>query len=147
MKKLTWLLMMLAIGINAVCQQLPATDHKMQQEQYLHKSKVQKTWAWITLGAGAAIVIATAASSGSDAKDTDGWITLSGLKKTLSAYCYAAGAVYLVGSALLFEASARNKSKATQLSVFLRTEQIPEFGQNGYAIKIVPAAGIRILLK
>jgi hypothetical protein len=147
MKKLTWLLLMLAIGISTVCQQIPPANLKIQKEQYLHKSKVQKTWAWITLGAGAAIIIATAVGSSSDSKNTNGWFSMDGLEKTLNAYSYATGAAVTVASVLLFEAAARNKRKAAQLSVFMRTEKVPEFGQGGYAIRIVPVAGIKILLK
>lgn len=147
MKKLVITLLMLAVGINVFCQQIPAADLKIQNEQYLHKSKVQKTWAWIMIGTGAAIIIAGAASSGSGTDKTGGWFNFDDLNRSLRTGAYITGGIIMAGSIPLFIASANNREKAAGLNVFLKAEQTPAFSLAGYSIRTFPAAGIRIVLK
>lgn len=145
MKKTIIFLLMLVVGISVFCQQVPVTDLKIQKEQYLHKSKVQKTWAWITVGAGAAIIVASAIQKKSP--NNDGWLSLDGLDRTVRTMGYVTGGVLMTVSIPLFAAAAKNKATASRLGVFIRTEPLPEFSQAGVAVRIIPAAGLRMLLK
>jgi hypothetical protein len=145
MKKLIAILPALFVGINVFCQQMNAPDMELQSQQYQDKSKVQRTWAWITAGTGAAIIIVTAASSSSGANNTGGWLNLNDLDRKLNTGAYITGGLLMAASIPLFIASANNRDHAATLNVVLRTEQITAFSRAGCSIRTIPAAGIRIV--
>lgn len=106
------------------------------QEEYLRKSRSQKTGAWLLIGAGLVITAVTAANATSDI-----------MEPTSNAGLYIAGAG-VCGSAVLFVAAARNKRKAGEAAVatFLQLEPIPRPLPHIMVARSYPSLGITVKL-
>jgi hypothetical protein len=112
----------------------------LTKEEYLKKSKSQKTAAWVLAGGGAALVIIGLVAY-TDAENPNNPFEIfdtSDLVFTLL------GGAALVGSKILFRASDKNKNRATSIS--FKNERIQTMQNGSYANKYVPAIRLSIPL-
>lgn len=111
MGKLFICMMLLLITTSSFCQQTDFSQ-SLTREDYLKKSKNQKTTAWILLGGGVALGLAGPvlwASTG---------ISDSGVDVLM-----VAGAASIAGSIPLFIAAGRNKRKGMNASTYFEIRQ------------------------
>ncbi|MDN3657051.1 hypothetical protein QWZ08_15485 [Ferruginibacter paludis] len=111
---------------------------------YLRKSRIQKTFAWILAGIGAVFIIAPLTDTKSTETNNTGWFDLSGLDKSLDAASYTMGAVFIGASVPLFIAGHRNKLKA-EGEVGLMRLNTPQWSSN--VPPAFPSAGIKIYFR
>ncbi|MEP6711099.1 MAG: hypothetical protein ABJA37_01725 [Ferruginibacter sp.] len=109
------------------CQETKPSQALTKQE-YLQKSKSQKTAAWILLGSGVALF--AVASPGNASFSTTAVLAVGGIVATLS-------------SIPLFIAAGRNKRKAMNASAYLKFENGLCL-QTGTAANTYPAVSITI---
>jgi len=137
MKKIAICLALLFIAASSFCQQTNPAN-RYTREDYLKKSKNQKTGAWVLLGGGSALIligvlVGDRKEASFDDAATGGIIAAIGI---LSA----------IGSVPLFLASARNKRKAMNASASFRFERIPTFNQTGFNFRQYPSILVKLNL-
>lgn len=138
MKKIIISTALLLVTFVSICQQ--TTFPVLTREDYLKKSKNQKTAAWILLGGGSALIIAgllignRKESSFGDA----GTGAIIGITGFLAA---------TAGSIPLFIASGRNKRKSQHASAHLRFEKVPAIQPTGISYcSYYPAISVKFNL-
>lgn len=138
MKKLLLLCMMLAIG-NASFSQFIARNSAYTVEDYLLKSRNQKTGAWILLGGGAALTLV-----GIVAFDRNFNVMSNDESGLGEAILTGVGIAAMGGSIPLFASAAKNKKRAAQVHAGLKMDSYfkPNEGFAGY-----PALSLKIGLK
>jgi hypothetical protein len=138
MKKIIISTILLLVTIVSICQQ--TTSPVLTREDYLKKSKNQKTAAWVLLGGGSALIITG---------------LLIGNRKESSFGDAGTGAVIGIigflaataGSIPLFIASSRNKRKAEHATAHLRFEKVPAIQQTGMSyFSCYPAVSVKFNL-
>jgi hypothetical protein len=140
MKKLLLSILMMLTVLALIGQQ---TTGQFTREDYLQKSKRQKTTAWILLGGGAALI----------AGGTIWWsqeFTLFGpgsSGETGATVMVLAGTCSMLGSIPVFIASARNKNKANNLMVGLKMENTISYQATRIKYQSFPAISITLPLK
>jgi hypothetical protein len=110
----------------------------LTKQDYLQKSKNQKTTAWVLLGGGVLVGgIGVASAAGNvcigcpeKPKDQSGWVI--------------AGGTLMVSSIPFFIASAKNKKKAISMS--LKNQLVPVLKGDGFANRLVPSLIVKINL-
>ncbi len=147
MKKILSLFLLLTCGMITWGQQTPDRNVQAEKEKYLRKSRMQKTVAWVLVGAGAVCLAAPALDGSSGQNEEGGWFNFSGLERTLDAYAYVTGAVLVAGGVGLFIGAANNKKKAAAISLVIKPEKTEYYTMSEGHRKFFPAAGIRIQLK
>ncbi|MBL7745571.1 MAG: hypothetical protein JNN00_19020 [Chitinophagaceae bacterium] len=147
MKKIFSLFLLLTWGMITWGQQTPDRNVQAEKEKYLRKSRLQKTVAWVLVGAGTVCLVAPSLDGSSGQNEEGGWFDFSGLERTLDAYAYITGAVLVAGGIGLFIAAANNKQKAAAISLLIKPERTEYYTMTGGHRKFFPAAGIRIQLK
>lgn len=137
MKKIIIFTMLLVLSATSFSQQTNPSQ-PLTRADYLHKSKSQKTTAWILLGGGSALAITG---------------ILIGAKKETSfndastgAIVGGVGALSMIGSIPLFIASGRNKRKAMAANAFFKMETAPVFKGNSMVHTSYPALSVKIKL-
>ncbi|MDP4265280.1 MAG: hypothetical protein Q8941_22330 [Bacteroidota bacterium] len=133
MKKNIIGILFLVTATTSFCQQTN-TSHPLTREEYLAKSKHQKTAAWVLLGGGAALVgtgllIGNRNESSFDQAATGGIIGII-------------GALSMIGSVPLFLAAEKNKRKG--LSVSFKKEIAPQLFTGNFINRSIPAVNIRM---
>jgi hypothetical protein len=116
MKKVVVFTMLLFTATNSFCQKKNAGE-PLSRQDYLVKSKNQKTAAWVLLGGGAVLIgtgllIGDRKESSFDDAATGGIIGI-------------AGALSMITSIPLFIASGLNKRKAMDVSAYLEIRRNP----------------------
>ena len=101
-------------------------------QDYLRKSKNQKTAAWILLGGGSALVVTGILLANNATIDNLG--TGAGVA--------IAGGVVMLGSIPLFLASGRNKKKGMRLS--FKNETAPQLLKGSFVYRPVPSVSLKI---
>jgi hypothetical protein len=116
------------------CQQTDF-NHSLTQQDYLQKSKKQKTAAWILLGGGAAVAVGAAILDVS-----------SDWTKSETPYLVAifAGGASMIGSIPLFIASGRNKRKAMNASTYFEIRQNPVTTNTGLTLHSTPTLSLKL---
>ena len=131
MKKSIGFALLLLLTSTSFCQQIEYS-HTLEKQDYLGKSKKQKTGAWILLSGGfvlsatgvliAATEVTTeavgflvAGLSGTDAEEPK--------NSNASGILFYTGLASMVGSIPLFIASSRNKSTAAMISTSIKFEE------------------------
>ncbi|MEO7263288.1 MAG: hypothetical protein ABIW38_00175, partial [Ferruginibacter sp.] len=119
MKKIILFSLVLFFATSSYCQKIASLNYSAPQKDYLQKSKKQKTFAWVLLGSGAALVVAGVAIPKGE-KDGFDILTWSDTYKNedIKAALILSGALAMGGSIPLFIASGRNKRKALSASAF-----------------------------
>jgi len=135
MKKMISLALLLAVAVTSFSQQ---TDPSLvlTKQDYLQKSKQQKTAAWIMLSSGAAMI------GGGLAINLSGGI-LSGNGSKGLWLSYLGGATALA-SIPFFIGASKNKKKAAGLS--FKNETIPQLQKNSFVFKMAPSLTLKINL-
>ena len=135
-----FLLMMLAVA----AQQIPedSSTHKLTREEYLKKSKGQKTGAIVLLAGGGTLALIGAVVSVDqgvdyvfDPQDSQG---------DVGAVLFVVGGVAMLGSIPLFIASRKNKEKAMQVSV--KNELALQLQKGTMFRKSIPSLNFKIRL-
>jgi hypothetical protein len=127
MKKNIVFMMLLILSTTSFGQQTQLSE-KHSRQDYLTKSKHQKTAAWIMLGGGAALATVGVIISSARVYDELGTAFTTGHDdKTFVAggILAAVGGLSMVGSIPLFIASGKNKRKAMATAFFLEMETMP----------------------
>lgn len=122
-QSITVLIMLLALSVRSISQTA------LTKEDYLKKSKNQKTAAWIMLGAGAGCL--AIAAPGEVSFDV------------LPALVIGGGGL-IVGSIPLFIASRKNQKKAMSMSFRFQQIQLPQ--GSGFAEKKIPSLNLKLHL-
>lgn len=127
--------LLLAIVANSAYSQQTTPAKPLTKQDYLKKSKNQKTAAWLFLvGGGTAIALG--------ARDVDP--VLSNAEETRSTALVVTGIAALGVSTTLFIISANNKRKAQMMS--FKMEKAPVIQQGGFAYRSYPAVSLRLKL-
>ncbi len=154
MKKIIVFTLMLTVSATSFSQQTNSLPVLTKQD-YLKKSKNQKTAAWILLVGGAAMVVTGSIVRANDLNkeneaspyvDPNGFnFQFYGSNNYNSGdWIVVAGLVAAAGSIPLFIAGARNKRKA--MSVSLKNETIPHLQNGSFVNRSVPSLSLKINL-
>jgi hypothetical protein len=141
MKKL---IMIIAAGLfffESFSQQVnPAPS--LSKQDYLAKSKKQKTWAWVLLGTGTAMVVTGTIIAVSE---TEEFLYEGGGEGAEGgAVLIGTGVAVMAGSIPLFIASGKNKRKAAALSLdFQKVRQVQNFA---FVSKSLPSLTLKFNL-
>ena len=131
MKKTITALLFLLYSITLYSQQL-------SQEQYLQKSKNQKTWGYVLTVGGSAMVIGGALAVGSKAAYWD--------SEALGYPLMAGGAAAIVGGISLLNSSKKNEQRAKSLAMtlYLKVEPVQSYQDMHIINNYYPALMLRI---
>ncbi|MCF3110268.1 hypothetical protein LL912_15900 [Niabella sp. CC-SYL272] len=136
MKKIMIVLLLLVLVTDIPAQQTTPVPAVMKQD-YMQKSRRQKTAAWILLGGGVAL------STGGIIWALEGdWSSNDSGPDIL----FFTGVASMLGSIPVFIASARNKRKARQLVAVIKMEQYAALQQHALTRASYPSAGIQLRL-
>ena len=135
MKKIILFTMLMILSASSFSQQ--TNSHPtLSKQDYLQKSKNQKTTAWVLLGGGAALILVgdlVGNSKESSFSDAATGVVIAG-----------AGVLSMLGSIPLFIAAGKNKRKAMSLS--FKNEMIPELQNSSFVNRSVPSLSLKISL-
>jgi len=137
MKVLSILLVLLVTASSAYSQYDSTRSPVMTKQDYLKKSKNQKTAAWLFLAGGGALVVL-----GAQEVDNE----LGNSEETRSTGLVVAGIAALSTSTVLFIASARNKKKGEAMAFDFKMERAPVVQQGSLVNHSFPALAVRIKL-
>jgi len=147
MKKIILFAMLLIMSTMSFSQQ--TNSHPVLNKQdYLQKSKNQKTAAWVLVGGGAALMVTGVVVWVNDINrtaETDPFGAIVEAYTSTSGYwVIAAGLVAAAGSIPLFIASAKNKRKAMSMS--FKNETVPQLQNGSFVNRSVPSLSLKISL-
>lgn len=130
MKQITICTILLVLSATSFCQETqPSTT--LTRDEYLKKSKAQKIFGFIFLGAGAITLISV--SGGNTDFGTLGTLVVAGGLATLA-------------SIPLFIASGRNKRKAKNASLSIKVEKNQTIQPNELSFHLFPAISLKLNL-
>lgn len=132
MKKLTILFILLSVSRGIFSQQT-APASSLTKQDYLKKSKNQKTAAWILAGVGSLSTLLGTIQVNPDYGENNN-----------STFFLVGGLVTLGASVPLFIASAKNKKKAMSLS--FKNENIQQVLNSGIVNRIRPSLSLKLTL-
>jgi len=137
MKKLILIITAILFFFKSFSQQ---TNHapSLSKQDYLTKSKKQKTAAWGVLGVGTVMLIGGGYIAGHETFDNDG----EDEEVVAAGVVAAIGVAAMVGSIPLFIASSRNKRKAMSLS--LENEKFRSLENCSLVYRSMPAVSLKI---
>ena len=144
MKKIIVFALLLIISATSFSQQTKPSPALTKQD-YLKKSKNQKTAAWLLLGGGAAITTLGIALGTSGVVDE----VFTGDSKSFDAatVLIPVGLLSMVGSVPLFIAASKNKRKAENISAFLKIEHRSDVQQSSVVKTFYLAVSVKICLR
>ena len=125
---------LLLITSRSFCQQTDSS-RSLTSQDYLKKSKNQKTAAWILLGGGFALAV------GASILDVS-----SDWSKSETPYLVAisAGCASMLGSIPLFIAAGRNKRKGMNASTYFQIRQNPLPTNTGLTLHSTPTLSLKL---
>ena len=136
MKKIIILTILLILASTTFGQQTK-TSLALTKQDYLQKSKRQKTAAWILLGGGSALAITGLLINNQASLDNAG----------TTAIVAGIGVLSMIGSIPLFIASGRNKRKAMAMSASLKLENTSAIQGYKMVHASYPALSVKIKLR
>lgn len=138
MRKVILLGTLLILAASSPGQQTPPTPTS-PQEEYLRKSRSQKTGAWLLIGLGTVVFVSSAANNINSMFDAEA--------QTHDAF-YIASAASVAGAVYLFVAAARNRRKAegTSITPSVQMDSAPVPVPGGMSARSYPALGITVKL-
>ena len=139
MKKALLFAILLVISAASFSQQIKSTPTLTKQD-YLKKSKTQKTFAWILVGTGVGFVVAAVASTGVDDVANSIGGDNSGVNRGVTLFII--GGITTLSSIPLFLASHRNKKRGMSLS--FKNEMAPQIHKGSFAYRSVPSLTLKI---
>ncbi|HEU5164436.1 MAG TPA: hypothetical protein VFU29_02790 [Chitinophagaceae bacterium] len=137
MKKIVIYFLMLALPATTFCQKTNDSVPSVQND-YLQRSKNQKTVAWVLLGGGTALIatgIIVGSGKESTFSDAAGGAAVAGI-----------GLLSTISSIPLFIASGKNKRKATKASAFIKMETAPLLQKQSFVQHSYPVFSVNIRL-
>jgi high-affinity Fe2+/Pb2+ permease len=141
MKKISLFSMLLILSATSFSQQTNPSPALTKQD-YLKKSKNQKTIAWILVGGGVGlVVVAIATTTVNDVVNSIGG-DASGLNT--SATLYVIGGITALSSIPLFIIAGSNKRKAMSMS--FKNEMVPQLQNGSFVNRSVPSLSLKISL-
>jgi hypothetical protein len=156
MKKITFFFLLLAVSVSVFSQQIEPSPTLTKQD-YLAKSKKQKTGAWLLMGGGFAMMTIGAGVAIDDAaaETSDALVTIFSLgtvepenndkdNTTLSNVLFFGGLAAIVGSIPLFKAAKRNKREGMSLS--FSNQKIPSLQKTSFVYNSIPSVKLKINL-
>lgn len=141
MKSIISIALLLVLTIASYSQQTEP-KHLLTGEDYLKKSKKQKTWAWVVTGAGVTTIAVTVLSEFASLYQIQDWE----VEKTSTTGYYVFGFACVATGITLFVASSKNKKKSNAASVFIDIEKTQVLQLSGIRNQSIPAIGVRISL-
>ena len=138
MKKMIAFSLLLIASVASFGQQTNETT-QLSKQDYLQKSKHQKTAAWLLLGGGTVLVTIGGLINAHEVYDPysfDRNYSNKGTPLTI------AGTLAIAGSIPLFIVAAKNKKKAMSLS--LKNETVPQFYKQSIVSLPLPSLNIKI---
>ena len=130
MKKSIISIMLLALTATSFCQENPSLP-PMTRADYLSKSKTDKVFAFILLGAG---ITTIAIISGGNTNFN-----------SLATFAIL-GTVCTLASIPLFISARKNKRKAMKISAYFKLEKIPLVQQQAICLHSLPSVSVKISL-
>lgn len=151
MKKIIILPMLLILSATTFCQQSEPSPALTKQD-YLTKSKKQKTAAWVLLAGGFALsttsfLIATPKATEDYVSVFTGLFTAQPIQQnnyTGETILLVSGTVAMLSSIPLFIASGKNKRKA--MSLTFKKETAPQIQNRSFVSRSVPSLSLKINL-
>ena len=143
MKKITILLLLFGLSATTFCQQTDPSPSPAKQN-YLTKSKKQKTAAWLLAGGGTALIITGLAIDSGKPEFNLLCLCYVGSKDATRGALVGTGILAIGGSIPLFIASARNKRKA--MNVSFNMQRVPQLQKTGIVNQHIPALNVKISL-
>lgn len=136
---------MLAMTFSSFSQQTNPSPTLTKQD-YLQKSKNQKTAAWICLSGGGALTTTGWVIGFNSAADefVDAFTGDKNNTFEIGAVLFFTGMASMLGSIPLFIASSKNMKKGMSLS--LKNETIPLLTKQNFAYKTIPSLSLKINL-
>lgn len=113
-KKIVFSLLVITLGITVSGQQ-PEPVNKMTRQDYLQKSKNQKTTGWILLGGGTAMAVVGAIVFGQS-----DWLSEDDPNTDLGGFLFVGGIVADLVSIPFFISSSSNARKAAAISLITK---------------------------
>lgn len=137
--------MLLIIATTLFGQQTKPTP-KLTKQDYLQKSKKQKTAAWLLLGGGTVLAVSGAVISANETANDIGDIFLGRYEEGGDAgvVLFIAGFASMAGSIPFFIASGRNKNKAINLS--FKMQRVPQLQKGSLINESIRSLSIKISL-
>lgn len=138
-------ILILAMTFSSFSQQTNPSP-ALSKQDYLQKSKNQKTAAWIFLAGGGALTTTGLAIGINNAADefVDAFTGDKNNSFEIGAVMFFTGAASMLGSIPLFIASSKNMKKGMSLS--LKNETIPQLTKQNFAYKTIPSLSLKINL-
>ncbi|MEO8109149.1 MAG: hypothetical protein ABI594_03910 [Ginsengibacter sp.] len=131
MKKITVCSMLLIFAASSFCQQIQKSSTLLTREEYLKKSRTQKTVGFVLLGAGAVALLSV--SGGNTDFGTLGTVVV-------------AGGVSILASIPFFIASGKNKRKANNASLAFKFEKSQTIQSTEIGFHSFPALSLTLNL-
>ena len=147
MKKNILFSLLLIVSVVSFSQQTnPAPS--LTKQDYLQKSKHQKTAAWILLGGGTTLIITSAViplgESTGLRPDPFTFISEGHKNDGIRAAFAGIGILSMLGSIPLFIASGKNKRRAMSLS--FKNEKIPRIQKSDFTFQGIPSITLKLSL-
>ena len=142
MKQATVFFLVLTLAFSGFSQQNEPSPTFTKQD-YMHKSKKQKTVAWVLLGGGAASVLTGIIIPKGDVVREGAWgndYENDGIKSTFG----VTGFLCMIGSIPFFIASKKNNKRA--MSVSFKNETAPLIQKSSFVYRPVPSVAFKIAL-
>jgi hypothetical protein len=142
MKQATVFFLVLTLAFSGFSQQNEPSPTFTKQD-YMHKSKKQKTVAWVLLGGGAASVLTGIIIPKGDVVREGAWgndYENDGIKSTFG----VTGFLCMIGSIPFFIASKKNYKRA--MSVSFKNEVTPQLVKSSFVYRSIPAFNLKISL-
>lgn len=141
MKKIMIYAMLLVVSATSFSQSI-TPEQTLTREDYLKKSKKQKTAAWILAGGGMGLMVAAAATGAKAYANTLALQGNSGVNTSTT--LFVIGGITTLSSIPLFIASGRNKRKGMSLS--FKNETAPQIQKNSFVYRSFPSLTLKISL-
>jgi len=135
MKKFFICTMFLLMTTSSFSQQTDLSQSLTRQD-YLKKSKNQKTAAWILLGGGVALAVGAPILTISSAT----WFQSDASWEI----AFVTGCASVLGSIPLFIAAKRNKRKAMKVSTYFEIQRNPVLTNTGIALHSTPTLSLKL---
>jgi hypothetical protein len=148
MKHIICAIVLILFYIHGFNQQIEP-QQQLTKQDYLKKSKNQKTAAWILIGGGAgAVTIAIISGLGKSVQDIGNILAFAPPKNSYEweNTVIVFGGVAMLGSIPLFISSGNIKRKANNMSLNLKFENSKFLPQNKFAGNIYPAISFKFKL-
>lgn len=145
MKQIITTILLLTISASSFSQQMNPLPELAKQD-YLKKSKTQKTVAWILLGGGLGLATAGTAIMAYEITGAfvDALITGEGQTSSTGMLMLITGGVSTLGSIPLFIGSSRNKRKAMEFS--FNNQKLIMWQGRSFISEVVPSLSFRVHL-